>query len=219
MTSREKKLQQKRDYYKRNREKILLYSKEYYEKNKEKIKSRRKEYFKKYYKKNKIKNNESSRKWREENKEYKKIKDREYYLENKDKIRERKKNWYKKNKDKLNKQRREWENKKIKEDPLFCLRRLLSTRTRNAFNQKSIKKNSKTEEIIGCDWETLRKHMESKFQNGMSWINRGKNGWHIDHIIPLSSAKTEDELKELCHYTNLQPLWEKDNLKKSNKII
>jgi hypothetical protein len=49
----------------------------------------------------------------------------------------------------------------------------------------------------------------------MSWDN--KHLWHIDHIIPLSSAKTEDELKQLCHYTNLQPLWAADNIKKSNK--
>ena len=53
----------------------------------------------------------------------------------------------------------------------------------------------------------------------MSWENYGKDGWHIDHKIPLSSAKTDREIYELCHYTNLQPLWAKDNLKKSNKII
>ena len=50
----------------------------------------------------------------------------------------------------------------------------------------------------------------------MNWENR--NLWHVDHIIPLSSAKTEEELVKLCHYTNLQPLWAEDNLKKSNKI-
>jgi len=53
----------------------------------------------------------------------------------------------------------------------------------------------------------------------MSWENYGRNGWHVDHIIPLSSAKTEEEIYKLCHYTNLQPLWEVDNIKKGNKII
>jgi hypothetical protein len=51
----------------------------------------------------------------------------------------------------------------------------------------------------------------------MSWDNYGK--WHIDHIIPLSSANNEDEVYKLCHHTNLQPLWAEDNLKKSNKIL
>ena len=56
-----------------------------------------------------------------------------------------------------------------------------------------------------------------KFTTGMSWENR--NEWHIDHKIPLSSAKTEEEIYELCHYTNLQPLWAFDNLSKGNKIL
>jgi hypothetical protein len=51
----------------------------------------------------------------------------------------------------------------------------------------------------------------------MNWSNRKE--WHIDHIIPLSSAKTEEELLKLFHYTNLQPLWANDNIKKSNKIL
>jgi len=59
-------------------------------------------------------------------------------------------------------------------------------------------------------------YIEKQFTKGMSWKNHGE--WHIDHIIPLSSAKTEKELYELCHYTNLQPLWKTDNLSKNNKI-
>ena len=51
----------------------------------------------------------------------------------------------------------------------------------------------------------------------MCWENR--NEWHIDHIIPLSSSKTEEDVFKLCHYTNLQPLWVNENLQKSNKII
>jgi hypothetical protein len=65
----------------------------------------------------------------------------------------------------------------------------------------------------------LKKYIESKFKEGMSWDNYGVYGWHLDHIIPLSSAKNEEELKSLCHYTNLQPLWAFDNLSKFNKII
>jgi hypothetical protein len=59
-------------------------------------------------------------------------------------------------------------------------------------------------------------HLESKFVDGMSWDNRSR--WHIDHIMPLASAKTEEELVALCHYTNLQPLWAAENLRKSDKL-
>jgi hypothetical protein len=51
----------------------------------------------------------------------------------------------------------------------------------------------------------------------MNWSNR--NLWHIDHIIPLASAKTEEEMIKLCHYTNLQPLWAIENMSKGSKII
>jgi len=53
----------------------------------------------------------------------------------------------------------------------------------------------------------------------MNWKNHGKFGWHIDHIIPLSSAKTDEEVFKLCHYKNLQPLWAFENLSKGDKII
>ena len=67
--------------------------------------------------------------------------------------------------------------------------------------------------------DELKIYLESKFVEGMSWNNYGLYGWHIDHIIPLSSANTEDEIYKLCHYTNLQPLWSEDNLKKGCKIL
>ena len=72
---------------------------------------------------------------------------------------------------------------------------------------------------MGCSIESLISHLESQFKDGMSWDNYGYYGWHIDHIIPLSSVSSEDEVYKLCHYTNLQPLWAEDNLKKSNKIL
>jgi hypothetical protein len=78
-------------------------------------------------------------------------------------------------------------------------------------------KKNKTFEIIGCFPKELKEHLEKQFSNGMTWENR--NEWHIDHIIPLSSANSEEEVYKLCHYTNLQPLWKEDNLKKSNKLI
>ena len=85
-------------------------------------------------------------------------------------------------------------------------------------NILKISKKNKTFDIVGCSPEFLKQHLEKQFTEGMSWELLGQH-IHIDHIIPLSSAKTEDELYKLCHYENLQPLWAEDNLKKSNKIL
>lgn len=94
------------------------------------------------------------------------------------------------------------------------LKKNLRKRLNAALKTKKWQKNSKFRDYIGCDLETLKKHIESKFQPGMTWENYSLFGWHIDHIIPLSSAKTEQELYKLCHYTNLQPLWREQNLRK-----
>ena len=72
-------------------------------------------------------------------------------------------------------------------------------------------------EILGCDWITAHNYLECRFTEGMNWNNYGE--WHIDHIIPLASAKSNEELITLCHYTNLQPLWAFDNLSKGSKIL
>jgi hypothetical protein len=91
-------------------------------------------------------------------------------------------------------------------------------RTRLFLNSKNIKKKNNTFEIVGCSPEFLKEYLEKQFTEGMNWDLFGKH-IHIDHIIPLSFAKTEEEAYKLCHYTNLQPLWAEDNLKKSNKIL
>ena len=86
----------------------------------------------------------------------------------------------------------------------------------------ALKKNRKCGSAVrdlGCSIEQFKVYLESKFTEGMNWNNHGK--WHIDHIIPLSSfdLTNREELLKACHYTNLQPLWAKDNLIKSNKIL
>lgn len=74
-------------------------------------------------------------------------------------------------------------------------------------------------EYLGIDIESYKKYLQQLFDSRMNWNNYGIKGWHIDHIIPISSAKNEEELIKLFHYTNTQPLWAEDNLKKSNKIL
>jgi len=180
------------------------YHKEYHKENKNKIIEQKKE----YYKKNKDKINKRHKEYRKENKDKINKCHKEYYKENKDKIKE----YLKENKDKINKRQK---NRKLS-DPLFKMKCNLRTRTSLAFKNKGYSKNTKTQEMLGVDWEITKKHIERQFTKGMNWSNQGD--WHIDHIIPLSSANTEERLKKLCHYTNLQPLWAIDNLIKSDVI-
>ena len=92
----------------------------------------------------------------------------------------------------------------------------LRARTCGAFRQHGFKKGTKTGDMLGCEWGFLKAHIEAQFTEGMSWGNRRL--WHIDHIIPLASAKDEATLVRLCHYSNLQPLWKKDNQSKGAKM-
>ncbi len=72
---------------------------------------------------------------------------------------------------------------------------------------------------LGCSIDELKLHLESKFQSEMTWENHGK--WHIDHIIPLCSfdLTNRDQFLQACHYTNLQPLWATDNIRKGGKLV
>jgi len=90
----------------------------------------------------------------------------------------------------------------------------LRTRLWSAFNKQKAQKSGYTQELIGCTIPELRNYLEKKFKDGISWNNYGK--WHIDHIKPCSKfdLTNKDEQKKAFHYTNLQPLWAIDNLKK-----
>ena len=133
---------------------------------------------------------------------------------------ERQKKYQKNNKQKRNiylKRRRE-------NDPLFKLITNIRNLINNSFSEMNYLKNSKTEEILGCSFKDFKIYIESKFENWMNWKNRGlyngslNYGWDIDHIIPLSTAKNEENLIKLNHYSNLQPLCSKINrdMKKNN---
>ena len=75
--------------------------------------------------------------------------------------------------------------------------------------------------LLGCSVTDLIKHLESKFILGMTWENYGRTGWHIDHIKPLAGfdLSNPEQLKQACHYTNLQPLWASDNLRKGARSV
>lgn len=149
----------------------------------------------------KICNNERSRLYRKTHPENKKESAKKY----KDTNRET----FKSNRNKSLKIRRQT-------DLMFNLKERVRRRMYNFLTRNNISKNNKTFDIIGCSPDFLKEHLESQFLDGMTWENRGK--WHIDHIIPLSSATDEQEVFKLCHYTNLQPLWAEDNMNKSDKL-
>ncbi|MCL5073493.1 MAG: hypothetical protein M1308_21760 [Actinobacteria bacterium] len=154
----------------------------------------------------------------------------DYRIKNRDKIRKKINEYAKKhrgdkqeydrkyrklNGKKIDDRIKRWRKEKKKIDPIFKLRFIIQSRINSIYKAIKLKKKNKSKELIGCDYKTLKKHLEKQFLEGMNWDNHGE--WHIDHIIPLCRAKTEIELKKLCHYKNLQPLWALDNLKKSKK--
>lgn len=111
--------------------------------------------------------------------------------------------------------RKERFDERMKNDVIFNI--TIKTRwcIKSSFRDGYTKK-SKTQEILGCSYEEFKIHIESQFIEGMTWKNHGE--WHLDHKIPVSWGKTEDEIIKLNHYTNFQPLWACDNLSKKNRF-
>jgi hypothetical protein len=94
----------------------------------------------------------------------------------------------------------------------------LRRRIREVVKANSCFKASKTMELVGCNLFSLLNYLQTKFLPGMTWENYGE--WHIDHIKPCSSFDLTNlkEQFECFHYSNLQPLWAKDNLMKQDKV-
>jgi hypothetical protein len=224
-------------YYEKNSQKLIDYQKKYREENPEKIKSRSKKYreeniekvklrakvyceqnvekLKQYRQNNLEKRRERSKIYREENPEKLKSYSKKYREENPEKIKDSHKSWREKNKEKI----RERVNLRFSSDINFKLAHTLRTRTKDYIKKKKGIKSGKTSELVGCSWSELRYYLESKFKEGMTWENHSFYGWHIDHIKPLASFDLTDpeQQKQAFHYTNLQPLWWRENLEKGAK--
>jgi hypothetical protein len=110
--------------------------------------------------------------------------------------------------------------KRLAENINFRIATRMRTLIFVSLRKRGVCKSGKTNSLLGCTIPELRQHLESKFLPGMTWGNHSRNGWHIDHIRPCASFDLSDpEQQKTCfHYTNLQPLWAKDNMRKSNKI-
>jgi hypothetical protein len=114
--------------------------------------------------------------------------------------------------------RREYEKRKKQEDIDHKIRCSLRNRLKIAL--KNSRKNDPTLSLLGCGLDELKQHLESQFQPGMTWDNWSRHGWHIDHVLPLScfDLSNPEQLRQACHYSNLRPLWAKDNLTKGSRV-
>ena len=101
-------------------------------------------------------------------------------------------------------------------DPIINLANRCRARVKESLRTNGYGKKSKTFKILGCDYEFFKQHIESQFSQNMSWEKL--NEIHLDHFIPIVLASTEEDVLSLNHYTNIQPLWAEDNLKKSDSI-
>lgn len=187
---------------------VIKKTKQWNENNKEKLKEIKRKYnkkfrlqnpnySKKYYKSNNEKINSQKQKWVEKNINYQK----EYREVNKEHISKK-------------------YVERLEKDFIFKYSHNIRNLIRGSFKRgcKGVyKKGLKTENILGCSIDFFIEYISNKFKNGMTLENHGE--WHLDHIIPIATAQSEDELIKLNHYTNFQPLWSKENLKKGSKII
>jgi hypothetical protein len=197
-------LEKAKEYYLSNKEYRNYYSKNYYEINKESLLKYRKDYYlnNKEIILSKAKFNYDNITWSKEERDIYNIKNRNHYYNNKENI-------YKKRK-MIHKIR-------MKNDIIYRLTLNIRASIRESLKSNGYRKCNKTEQILGISIIEFKIYLESKFEDWMTWDNKGlyngelNYGWDIDHIIPLASAETEEDLLRLNHYTNLQPLCSKVN--------
>ena len=184
----------------------------------------------KYRENNPEKCKETKSKYLEKNKEVIKLKLKDYYEKNKDFLLAKNKEYCKNNRESRNEnarknyhinnqkeKKKEYVNEKLNTDPFFKMKFNIRSLIRNSVKRCFTEKSKKTIEILGCAFDEFKLHLESQFDENMCWENHGTY-WHMDHIIPISSAQNEEEVYKLNHYTNFQPLYWEDNLRKSNKM-
>lgn len=176
---------------------------------------RHKQMIKLWYQNNLERKKKTNRLWRQNNLERINHMTKLWYQNNLDRKRETNRLWRQKNRERINEDVRKRRNIDIQ----FKLSKSLRSRLKSA-----IKYNQKVGSAVrdlGCSIEDLKKYLESSFQPGMTWDNYGQFGWHIDHIKPLYGfdLTNREQLLEACHYTNLQPLWWRENLSKGARIL
>lgn len=187
LRDKEKIRKRNQDFWRRNKEEWKVRNREYWHANKEVLLVKQREYY-------------------EKNKEVLSVQQKGYRDANKEAIAKRNKYQYEKNKPARMVYAREYAARKRKEDVNFRLKENLRSRITEAVRRKSLTKKAGLSRVLGCEWDVLKAHLESHFEDWMTWENYGRNGWVIDHHVPLATAETAEQLAALCHYTNLRPL-------------
>jgi hypothetical protein len=203
---------------------IKQYQKNYKENNPEKVKNSQKKWcdnnkekIKKYQKENTEISKKSNKKWNDNNNNKVKEISRNYYINNKEKVINYNKEYDIKNKEKINLRKNKYYKNRRETDSIYKLKISIRNLIRDKIKNGGFTKKSKTNEILGCSYIDFKNHLESKFEYWMNFENYGKYngelnyGWDIDHIIPSSSAISEEEIIKLNHFSNLQPLCSKIN--------
>jgi hypothetical protein len=125
--------------------------------------------------------------------------------------------WRKSNREKHNAIRSRRQRERFANDPRFAMELRVRGAINDALRLNGFTKRSKASQILGCSWPEFVTHIERQFVPGMSWANRAL--WHLDHIVPIASAKTEADVIALSHFTNLRPLWIPENMEKRDKVL
>lgn len=180
-------------------------------------KNKKKDYDKSRYSENSEEIIKRVRTYEKNNLDKKRANARKYRESNSDKLRDYFKNYRESYKPIRNAREKE----RIATDPLYALKKRLRNNILVYVKQAGRKKTCSTTEILGCSFDEFRSYFESKFTKGMTWdLFCSSGSIHIDHIIPVNAFDLSiiEEVKKCFHYTNLQPLWRIDNLKKSSKL-
>lgn len=193
----------------KNHEKIKEYKADYYEKNKERLREK----YHEYYENNSDKLKAYQKKYREENAEKVFERRKKYRERNAEIIKQRKKEYAIENKDKIN----AYFLRKLREDELFKLKFQIRNLVRMSLKSRGFNKTSSTAKILGCDYDTFWQHLLKSWKRNYGKEYNGEP-YHIDHIIPLATAKTKDDVIKLCHYSNLQMLKPENNMSKKANL-
>lgn len=218
-----------REYRYQNRDRILARMKEY----SKRTKAHKKDYNKSYYNENKDKILSQKKYYYDKNRRIILGKTRNYVVAHFDEISKRRQKFRQENRFRLReeakeysrkpyvrKRRREYQRSKAKTDPMFRLNRSIASQVHRAL--KGAKQYRRWVDLAGYSIEDLRKHLEKQFQDGMTWENYGRNGWHVDHKIPRSvfnyTKPEHPDFKKAWAMSNLQPMWAGENLSKGNTL-